>query len=201
MVNMRFVIAGILCVAAVQARAQSFEQQLFQISQNASATARQNRQVFLNVQAAAIQGPAAWQKLSGFNDTFTIEMPAVPVYTASPAKTNTDVAYTQHLYAVDAGARAFICITAIYPPEVDSNLQAALDGTAKGLGIGKWTSVTWTKHQGLPAVEAIVLKDGNEFRTLWVLRGNQRFGVMYIGPDGTARSEDANRFISSLNIR
>lgn len=60
MVNMRFVIAAILCVAAVQARAQSFEQQLFQFSQNAAATARQTRQVFLNTQATAIQGlPAA----------------------------------------------------------------------------------------------------------------------------------------------
>jgi hypothetical protein len=207
MLNMRFAIAVILCVAAVQARAHSFEQQLFQISQNASVLARQNRRVFLNAQATAVQGQAQWQKVTGPDGTFTAEMPAAPKYSAIPQTVNgSGAAYTLHEYLLAAGAREFLIHTAIYPPSVDTSnpratMQAGLDNTVKNLDNGKWISVTWTKHQGLTAVEAIGLMKGQEVRTYTAMRGQQIFVLIHIGPDGTARSDDTNRFIASLNIR
>lgn len=202
MLNMRLVIVGFLCVAAAGADAQSFEQQLFQFSQHAAATARQSREDLINAQAAARQERNAWHKLSGFNDTFTIEMPAIPVYTAVPAKVpNSGTPFNYHMYEVNEGGRLFISVTAILPEGTTYSMQVGLDGVAKNMGLEKWISTTWTKHQGLPAVEAIALKNGTEYRVFIVLRGLQYFAVMYAGPDGTARSEDVNRCFSSLNIR
>lgn len=203
----RVVLVGILCVAAAGARAQSFEQQLFQISQDASAIARQTR-VTPSAQPPAVQAPAAWQKVTGPDGTFTIEMPAAPQYTATPvARTATHAAFTLHQYVciVEAPQRLFLVTTSI-SPDADAeiplkNLQAAVDTRATIMDGGRWISVTSMKHQGLPAIEAIGLSKGIAYRQLWVVRGRQEVTTTYGGPDGTVRSEDANRFFASLNIR
>lgn len=209
MLNMRLVIVGFLCVAAVGADAQSFEQQLFQFSQHAAATARQSREDFQALSATTVgaQSQTAWQKVTGPDGTFTVEMPEAPKYTtAQAALSGSGAAYTVHMYFVETGGRAFIIHTAIYPPGLDisnprNSLQAGLDNTVKNMTGGKWISVTWTKHQGLTAVEAIGLKNGYEVRSFSVLRGQQLFTLTYGGADGTSRSDDANRFVASLNIR
>ena len=171
--------------------------------------ARPNRQAFIatNAQMVSVQGQNAWQRVAGPDGTFTAEMPAAPKYSAIPQTVNgSGAAYTLHEYLLAAGASEFLIHTAIYPPSVDTSnpratMQAGLDNTVKNLDNGKWISVTWTKHQGLTAVEAIGLMKGQEVRTYTVMRGQQIFVLIYIGPDGTARSADTNRFIASLNIR
>lgn len=200
----RVVLVGILCVAAAGARAQSFEQQLFQISQDASAMARQTRMT-PNAQPPAVQAPAAWQKVTGPDGTFTIEMPAAPQYTATPvARTATHAAFTLHQYVciVEAPQRLFLVTTSISPDaDATLNLQAGVDTGATIMDGGRWISVTSMKHQGLTAIEAIGISKGIAYRRLWVVRGRQEISATYGGPDGTVRSEDANRFFASLNIR
>lgn len=205
MKSIRVVIVAILCTAAAGTSAQSFERQLFQISQNASVLAGPSRLAFLapGAQMAAIQGPVEWRKVTGPNGTFTVEMPGASVYQARPAAFGDTDKILMHAYSVDMGDRAFIVMTTTYPANADfSNpqkaLQSMLDASANG---GKLISVNWMTHQGLLAVESIGMTKGYIVRTLWVLRGRQLFATTYVGSDGTARSEDANRFINSLNIR
>lgn len=209
MKSLQVVIAGLLCAAAAGARAQSFEHQLFQISQNASVLAGPSRRAFLapGAQMAAIQGPAGWQKVTGPDGAFTAEMPGASVYQARPGTFGDTGKILMHMYSVDMGDRAFIVMTTTYPANADfsnpqKSLQSVLGGSAKHhTDDGKWISVNWMTHQGLLAVESIGMAKGRIFRTLWVLRGRQVFAIAYVGSDGTARSEDANRFINSLNIR
>lgn len=185
---MRGLVAGILCVAAVGASARSFERW-------APAA-----------QIAAVQGPLEWRTVAGPDGAFTAEMPGAPAYSKTEGKTQPGTAYTSHQYIVEKGPRAFILTATVFDESADFSdareyLQRLTDDGASREESGKWISVDWKTVQGFTAVETVGFKRGFEWRTLWVLRGRQLISLLYAGRPGTTRSEDAGRFLESLNIR
>lgn len=151
-------------------------------------------------------GQDAWRAMTGSADRgFTAEMPAAPKYTAVPMKTKSGSAYTMHQYQLDQGAVAYVAQTAIYPQDVSivnpqANLKGGLDNSAKNMDGGKWANINWVKHQGLTAVDAVGVRGGHAIRSYSVMKGRQIFTLTYAGPTGTARSANAQRFISSLRF-
>lgn len=210
MLYMRFVIVVLLCASAVETSAQSFEQQLFQFSQNASAMARQSRQTFLNTQAAAAQGQSPWHKIAGVDGAFTIVMPAAPQYSTRAGSVvdigRGEYAVTLHFYAAEHLGRLFAVETAICPPELQhwsayTRILERMVMIEKNLDGKKWSNIDWKQHQGRTAVDAVGLVGGREVRVLITTQGQQVFTAFYNGPIGTARSIEVNYYIGSLNIR
>ncbi|MBI5623624.1 MAG: hypothetical protein HY924_07600 [Elusimicrobia bacterium] len=209
MKNVQALIVGILCLTAAGANAQSFERQLFNISRDASAMIGQSRRSISahGAQLVAALAQAAWQRVTGPDSTCTFELPGAP--RASQATTPANgarAAYTTYTYLAEDNDRAYVVQTAVFPSGVDisdpkANLQAGLNNSAKGMDGGKWISVTWKTHQGLVAVDAVGMRNGHELRTFSVMRGAQIFAMTYAGPEGTSRSDDADRFFSSLTVR
>jgi hypothetical protein len=60
--------------------------------------------------------------------------------------------------------------------------------------------VNWVTHHGLTAVEADGAQNGLEVRTYSVVNGRRIYVLTYAGPAGTTRSDDVNRFLTSLRI-
>jgi hypothetical protein len=146
-----------------------------------------------------------WHTMTGPDRTFTAELPAAPKYTPTQVATPAGVAYTMHQYQLEQAETAFIVQSVLYPKDVNiSNpqmvLQSSLERTAKSMDGGKWTSIDWIKQAGGTAVEAVGLRGGSELRSYSVLKGRQLYIMIYIGPPGTARSTDADRFIASLKL-
>jgi hypothetical protein len=147
-----------------------------------------------------------WHTMTGPDKSFTAELPAAPKYTATKLKApGTGSIYTMHQYLVESSERAFIVQSIVYPkdlvlPDAQKTLQNGLDNTGKKMEGGKWASVDWVKHQGLPAVDTVGVRDGQEVRSFLVMRGRQVFTLIYAGPPATARSGDAARFFASLHI-
>lgn len=210
MKSLRFVLVGILSVAAAPANAQSFEQQLFQFSQTASAMARQSRQTFLNTQAPAAQAQGAWHKIDGVDGAFTINMPAAPQYSTRAGRVVdiglAEYAATLHFYAAGHLGRLFAVETVIYPPELQhwsahTKILERMAMIEKNLDGKKWSTINWKQHQGRTAIDAVALAGGAEVRVLITAQGHQVFTAFYNGPIGTARSLEVNYYIGSLNIR
>jgi hypothetical protein len=110
-----------------------------------------------------------------------------------------------HQYLLEQGDLAFLVQTATYPAEVNlatprANLQGGLDSVAKNMDGGKWTSVEWTTHQGLPAVAAVGVRGAKAIRSFLVLQGRQLVTLTYVGPMSSAQSPDVDRFIGSLRL-
>jgi len=150
-----------------------------------------------------------WHTLTGPDRSFTAELPSAPKYTATPMKTGTGAAYTMHQYMVEAGDIAYVVQTATYPSDVDiskprENLQGGLTNAAKNMDGGKWASVDWeTKKgkKGLTAYDAVGMRKGLAVRSYSAMKGRRIVTLTYAGPAGTARSPDADHFITSLSIR
>lgn len=147
----------------------------------------------------------AWHKLSGPQQSFSAEMPAAPNYTAKEMRSAAGSVYTMHQYLLEHGDAAYVAQTAVYPPDVNvsnhrTNLQGGLDNAAKNMAGGKWASVGWGTYQGLTSVDAIGERANHAIRSFSVMKGRQIITLTYAGPAGSARSADADRFISSLRI-
>lgn len=147
----------------------------------------------------------AWHKLSGPQQSFSAEMPAAPNYTAKEMRSAAGSVYTMHQYLLEHGDVAYVAQTAVYPPDVNvsnhrTNLQGGLDNAAKNMAGGKWASVGWGTYQGLTSVDAIGERANHAIRSFSVMKGRQIITLTYAGPAGSARSADADRFISSLRI-
>lgn len=153
---------------------------------------------------ALAQSP--WHSLKVPSLGFTVEMPAEPKYSTKPMKTGKGSQYTMHEYLLEAGERAFVIQTSIYPPDVNvanpqTNLQGGLDNAAKNMDGGRWASINWVKHQGITAVDASGRRNKFEIRSYSVLKGRQIFALTYAGPDGSGRSAEVQRFINSLRVQ
>lgn len=153
--------------------------------------------------AVAPAEPAAWSPVAG--QGFTAEMPAAPKYSTTEMKTGTGSLYTVNQYLLEQGDVAYIVQAATYPDDINVanprvNLQGGLDNLAKSMEGGKWASVDWVTHQGLTASDAVGVRSGHAIRSFSVMKGRQVFTLIYAGAPGTARSDDVNRFISSLRI-
>jgi len=147
-----------------------------------------------------------WQ-ITTADNVATVEMPGTAQYTAEPKTSSDSPTYTMHQYLVEAGDRAYVVQTAVYPSSTKItnpklNLQNGIDNAAKGMQGGKWENVRWLKHQGLQAVEAVGIdKDGNAIRNYSLLKGNRIIALTFAGPPGSALGPDANRFVGSLKVR
>lgn len=152
---------------------------------------------------ALAQGP--WHTQSAHDNRLSVLFPVVPVYSTKEAKTASGTSYTMHQYSAEVGERAFIVLYATYPSDVDvsnprKNLEGYVDGSAKSLDGGKWSSVSWVTHQGLPAVDAVGRQGAFEFRSVATIKGSQLVGMVYGGAPGSSNSEEANRFFRSLRV-
>jgi len=151
---------------------------------------------------AAAQG---WHTLTGADKSFSVELPAEPLHTASELRTGAGAPYTMHQYELDEGDFAYVVETAIYPDEVNfasprANLQGGLDFAAKGMAGGRWASVEWLTHQGYPAVSAVGDRRGSTVRWFGVLAGRRIIILTYAGPPGSAHAPDVDRFMGSLRL-
>jgi hypothetical protein len=147
----------------------------------------------------------AWQTLAGADKSFTVELPAVPEYTANELKTGAGAAYKMHQYILEQGDLAYVVQMATYPAEVDlanprANLQGGLDNAAKSMDGGKWARIDWLMHQGHMAVSAVGVRRGSAVRSFAVLNGRRIVTLTYAGPIGSAQSPAADRFIGSLKL-
>jgi hypothetical protein len=160
---------------------------------------------FVSTYGAWAQGQAEWHTMTGPNRSFTADIPTSPKYTATQMKTGVGAAYTMHQYITEVGEIAYVVQTVIYPGDVDvtkpqAYLQRALDSAAKNLDGGKWTSVEWTKWQGLSAADAIGVREGHAVRSFSTMKGRQFVTLTYAGPADSARSPDVERFVGSLRM-
>jgi hypothetical protein len=147
----------------------------------------------------------AWHPMTGPDKSFTAELPAAPKYTATRLKTASGSNYTQHQYLVEDENRAFVVQSTVYPNDVDvtkpqATLQNGLDGAAKRMDGGKWTTVDWLKHQELTAADAIAAREGQEIRSYSVIKGRQVITLLYVGAPGSARGPDVERVVKSLQV-
>jgi hypothetical protein len=152
------------------------------------------------------QGQGEWHKMTGPDRSFTAELPAAPRYTATKLKTASGTDYTMHQYIVEVGDIAYVVQTAIYPPDTDAsnpraNLQGGLDNAARNMDGGKWASVDWPERPGLATYDAVGARKGLAVRSFSAMKGRQIVTLTYVGPAGSARSPDADRFIASLHFR
>jgi hypothetical protein len=148
---------------------------------------------------------ASWQKVSGPEQSFSAEMPAAPKYTSQEMRTAAGSPYTMHQYLLEQGNVAYVAQTAIYPADVNvsnhrTNLQGGLDNAAKNMEGGKWASIGWGTYQGLTSVDAVGERTSHAIRSFSVMKGRQIITLTYAGPTGSARSPDAERFMTSLRI-
>ena len=155
--------------------------------------------------AAAVPSVQAWHIITGPAGTFTAALPAEPKYTTAEMKTATGSSYTLHQYLLEHGADAYIVQSAVYPDDINvanprANLQGGLENLAKGMEGARWASVDWITLQGLTAVDAIGTRSGHAIRSFSAMKGSQVFTLIYAGNPGTARSDDVNRFVASLQI-
>lgn len=148
---------------------------------------------------------APWQAVLGHDKGYGAEMPGAPKYSTTRLKAS-GTSYTLHQYLFERGQQAFIVQSATYPRDVNVSdpqaaLQIGLTNTAKRMEGGKWASVDWMKHDGsLMAVDASGSREGQDVRSYQVLKGRQVFTLIYAGPPGTSRSDEASRFLGSLKI-
>ncbi len=150
-------------------------------------------------------GQEAWHTLTGPDSSFTADLPAAPKYTPTQVKTASGSMYTAHQYVLAKADVVYTVHSARYPDDINvSNarvsLQGGLDALAKGMEGGKWTSVDWVTHQGLPAVDAVGVRASQTIRSYSVLKGRQNVTLTYAGPAGSARSADVDRFVASLRL-
>jgi hypothetical protein len=155
--------------------------------------------------APAATETASWQKVSGPDQTFSADMPAVPKYTSQEMRTAAGSSYTMHQYLLEQGDVAYVAQTAIYPSDVNvanhrTNLQGGLENAAKNMEGGKWASIGWGTYQGLTSVDAVGERGNHAIRSFSVMKGRQIITLTYAGPSGTARSPDAERFLTSLRV-
>jgi hypothetical protein len=148
---------------------------------------------FLSAGAAAQL--TSWQKVSGPDGSFTVEMPAAPKYTTQTMKTPSGEDFLMHVYLVDFGGTAYIAQTTVYPASVNVsnpkvNLQGGLDTAAKKMADGKWSEINWTTLRGLPAVDSVGISGGLAIRSFTVLSGRRIIVLTYAGPQGSARAAD-----------
>jgi hypothetical protein len=157
-------------------------------------------------------GPAVaedWTDVLAYDGSFTVEMPAHPVYSTKPDETNSDRKYAEHTYAADAGGRGFVVQAVTFPSDIDlsdhkAKLQRIVDGTADDLEGGKWADVRWTTYQGEPAADATGVQaewPPLEIRMFVVIKNRTLFTLTFSGLRGMAQSADANRFINSFVAR
>ena len=147
----------------------------------------------------------AWHTMTGPERSFSADLPAAPKYTPTQMTTPVGVPYTMHQYQLEQGQTGYVVQYVVYPKDVNvanaqTVLQASLERTAKGMDGGKWASIAFPRHQGLPAADAVALRAGSEIRSYSVLKGRQLFSLVYVGPPGSARSADAERFVASLKL-
>jgi hypothetical protein len=155
--------------------------------------------------APAAREAASWQKVTGPDQTFSADMPAAPKYTSQEMRTAAGSSYTMHQYLLEQGNVAYVAQTAIYPADVNvsnqrANLQGGLDNAAKNMEGGKWASIGWGTYQGLTSVDATGERGSHAIRSFSVMKGRQIITLTYAGPSGTARSPEAERFMTSLRI-
>jgi hypothetical protein len=155
--------------------------------------------------APAAAEAASWQKVSGPDQTFSADMPAVPKYTSQEMRTAAGSSYTMHQYLLEQGDVAYVAQTAMYPSDVNvanhrTNLQGGLENAAKNMEGGKWASIGWGTYQGLTSVDAVGERGSHAIRSFSVMKGRQIITLTYAGPSGTARSPDAERFLTSLRV-
>jgi hypothetical protein len=155
--------------------------------------------------APAATEAASWQKVPGPDQSFSADMPAAPKYTSQEMRTAAGSSYTMHQYLLEQGNVAYVAQTAIYPSDVNvsnhrTNLQGGLDNAAKNMEGGKWASIGWGTYQGLTSVDAVGERGSHAIRSFSVMKGRQIITLTYAGPSGTARSPDAERFMTSLRV-
>jgi len=147
-------------------------------------------------------GQDTWRRVTAKDGSFTVEMPGEPAYFATDVKTDNGV-FAAHRYIAQVDGTDYVVQSTIVPSNVDLSdtrkvLQSASDGIAKQMRGGTWENVRWTIYQGLPASDAIGVKnDGTAMRVFSVIKRRTQFNLLY-ARKGAAAAADANRFISSF---
>ena len=147
---------------------------------------------------------ADWQAVISEDKAVAAEMPGAPKYATSQLISGQGFPYTMHTYVALRDAATFQVQTTVYPRDVtlipQVNIQAGLDSAAKSMEGGKWASVTWVRHQGLMAADAVGVRSGTAVRVLSLIKGARLVMLTYVGPPDSARSPDVERFLKSLKI-
>jgi hypothetical protein len=136
--------------------------------------------------------------------SFSVKVPQPPKYQSTQDATG-NIRYNVHVWSVELGAdRAYLVSVAVYPVDIGAaNTRRLLEGVvATRTSSGQWANVEWKQHQGLPAFDAVgKARGGRDIRVFGVMKATRLFVLTCTGLEGSARSDDANRFISSLTIR
>ncbi|MDX2202131.1 MAG: hypothetical protein NW223_05235 [Hyphomicrobiaceae bacterium] len=154
---------------------------------------------------APLHAEGDWQTVRSDDKAIETEFPSAPRYEAVQLLSGQGYPYIMHQYLSEADARVYQLQTAVYPRDVyitpQVNIQGGLDAAARTLEGGKWRAVSWTRHQGLVAADAVGLRAGQEVRMFSLLKGPRLVTLTYVGPPETARSEPVERFIRSLKLQ
>lgn len=148
---------------------------------------------------------ADWHALTSEDKAVSADLPGAPNYSAVQLLSGQGYPYTMHSYVFEQNATTFQVQTALYPRDVNigypqANIQGGLDNAAKGMEGGKWVNVSWTRHQGFTAADAIGVRSGHAIRVYSVVKGARLVTLTYVGPPDSARSPDVERFLKSLKL-
>lgn len=157
--------------------------------------------------ATDVAAQSGWQTARAPGTAVSVEMPGKAVYKELSGKSGAGTTFYFHSYTVELGSTTYVMQTGLYPPDVDvsrprANLQAAADGSGKGMRGGKWETLNWLQYGGAPAVECTGTQpDGQGARARYILKGGQMTSVGYFGAAGTLSSADSERFFNSVRLQ
>jgi hypothetical protein len=153
---------------------------------------------------AQLDVPTKWYAVKVEENAFTVEMPGIPDHRVVNDVSARGTPFALHSYSLEAGGNSYVAQTALYPADVDTTqprriLQAVVDGRARQLAGGKWTSVVWREIDGA-AVESVgATQAGAILRQLVLLKERRFVSLAFMGPSATGA--EADRFFKSLKLR
>jgi hypothetical protein len=158
---------------------------------------------FEALDAVRAQDPAQWYTLTALDGSFAVDLPLRPRHMSTRLKTATGHPYVLEHYLVQLGAVAFVVQTAIHPQgaNVLEQRASAINSLASTMEGGRWVDIKELMHEGLPAVDGTGQRHGHTVRVFSIINGLQIITLTYVGPPGSAKSSDVDRFIGSLRLK
>lgn len=147
----------------------------------------------------------AWHAVQSADNGVQTEFPSEPKYESIQLLSGQGFPYAMHQYVWARESTVFQLQTVVYPKDVNvvpqANIKAGLDASAGNLAGGQWETVSWTRHQGFVAADALGTRAGHTVRVFSVIKGQRLVTLTYVGPPDTARAERVERFFKSLRLQ
>jgi hypothetical protein len=136
---------------------------------------------------------------------YRVAFPAQPIEQGRTV--DTDVGkVTMQTSAVEIDGKIFMTIDSIYPSEfkmgdAEATLDTARNGGLRNVG-GRLLSEERLNIDNAPARRLVIdIPHSNQAaEALMVLDGHRLYQAVYLGPRGSQKTEDANRFLSSFKL-